>query len=376
MKGLFKSSLIIGYVAVLAIFTGCKDDEVTPLVIPTEYDGASFSANSTTELSVSQQLGSITAEAKKGRTNGKTVSATALSDLFTAGSPSLKAVATTYYAGKLEGTSGFLNQLALASGGTYTPGTPTGNGGTFGGYLFDENGLEIEQLIEKGQFGAVLFNHAASLLSGPLTNETTDKVIAIFGANPSFPNSSDGSKHETPDKFAAVYAARRDKNDGNGFYTTLKANFVKLQAAIKAGNDYKNDQQAAIKAIKENWEKANGATIINYSHVVISTLSATNPNDTQKANALHAYGECVGFVLGWRTISQEHKIITDAQIDELLTLLNAPADGTPTSYKFVTDSVNELPKLQQVIAKLKSIYGFSDQQVEDFKKNWVAEQAR
>jgi hypothetical protein len=51
--------------------------------------------------------------------------------------------------------------------------------------------------------------------------------------------------------------------------------------------------------------------------------------------------------------------MTDAQIDELLVLLNAPHNGTPTSYKFVMDFSNEYPK-----------------EIEDFKKNWVAEQGR
>ena len=59
-----------------------------------------------------------------------------------------------------------------------------------------------------------------------------------------------------------------------------------------------------------------------------------------------------------------------------LTLLNAPVGGTPQSYLFVTDALNQLPKLQQVIAKLKNLYGFSDQEIEDFKKNWVKEQGR
>ena len=105
-------------------------------------------------------------------------------------------------------------------------------------------------------------------------------------------------------------------------------------------------------------------------------MSATNPTDSDKAASLHAYGECVGFVHGWRTIPQGYKTITDAEIDEILTLLNAPVDATPTSYKFISDPLNELPKLTQVIQKLKTRYQFSDQEIEDFKKNWVAEQGR
>jgi hypothetical protein len=59
-----------------------------------------------------------------------------------------------------------------------------------------------------------------------------------------------------------------------------------------------------------------------------------------------------------------------------LALLNAPTNGTATSFKFITDPANELPKLQQIITKLQQIYGFTTQEIEDFKKNWVAEQNR
>lgn len=108
---------------------------------------------------------------------------------------------------------------------------------------------------------------------------------------------------------------------------------------------------------------------INYCHSVISTMSATNPTDAQKAGALHAYGECVGFIHGWRTIPQAYKTITNAEIDEILTLLDAPYYGTPTSWKFITDPLNELPKLTQVIGELNAKYGFMNQEIEDFKKN-------
>ena len=174
----------------------------------------------------------------------------------------------------------------------------------------------------------------------------------------------------------AVYAARRDKNDGNGFYTQLKNNFIRLQAVAKAGADYKKEQDEAVADIKLTWEKVNAATVINYCHAVIANMSKTNPAEADKANSLHAYGECVGFIHGWRTIPQTQKKITDAQIDEILTLLNAPATGPPTSYLFITDPVNQLPKLTQVINKLKTVYGFTDAQIEDFRKNWLNEQAR
>jgi hypothetical protein len=364
--------------ALLALsLASCKDgnDPVRPdLVIPAAYDATAFSANTTTQAGVISRFAALVAEAKKGRTAGAVVSATALTQLFAEGEPSVKSQTTAYYAALLEGNGKWFDELGKASGNTYAPGAPTGQGGTYGGYLFDENGLEIEQLVEKGLFGAALYNHTLSLASGTMITATADQMLTIVGGNPTFPNSDDATKHAQPDKYLMNYAARRDKNDGTGMYSQLKANFIKLQAALAAGGDYNLERNQAIADIRLLIEKVNAATVVNYCHGVISTLSATNPSDAQKAAALHAYGECVGFMHGWRTV--QLKKITDAQIDEILTLLNAPVGGTPQSYLFVTDAVNQLPKLQQVISTLKDLYGFSNQEIEDFKKNWVKEQGR
>ncbi len=358
----------------------CNDngDDIRPdLQIPTSYDGANFASSTTVQRAVLTQLSALTVEMQKGR-RGEKVTKETLENLFKAGSPSVEAVTTPYYASLINGTGAWLDELAKASGGTvYTPGTPLGEGGTLGGYLFDENGLELEQMVEKGLFGAALYNHATTLFSTGMTPQEVDQVLAVFGATPAFSNSSSNNvAADVRDRFMANYAARRDKNDGNGLYSQIKAAFLKLQAAAKAGQEYQTEKSEAIDDVKLIWEKANAATIINYCHTTISKLSATNPSSEDIGAGLHAYGEAVGFIHGWRTIPQQDKRITDAQIDAILVLLNAPHNGTATSYKFVTDPVNELPKLTQVIDQLKSIYQFSDQEIEDFKKNWVSEQGR
>jgi len=374
MTHFFKVSLFIGAIAL--IFTACGEKDKAPLNIPSAYDGTSFSANTTTQNSVRSQLEALVTEIKKARTAGTIVDYSTLLGLYTVGNPSLKSITTAYYSGRLDGTGNWLDELTKASGGTYTPGTPAGQGGTFGGYLFDENGLEYEQMVDKGLFGAALYNHAVSLMQGTMTPATADQLLCIFGAHPDFPNTPTAAKAANPDKFMANYAARRDNNDGTGLYFRVKNAFIKLQAALKAGDDYNEERDEALVALRETWEKVNAGTMINYCHSVISTLSATNPTDAQKAGALHAYSECVGFMHGWRTISQDNKLITDAEIDEILVLFNAPYNGIPTSYKFTTDPINELPKLTQVISKLKAKYGFSAQEVEDFRNNWVAVQGR
>jgi len=376
MKKLAIATSLSAVFAASLLLTSCGKDEKKPLEIPANYDGAAYQSNTTTQYAVRGQLDAFVNEAKKGRTAGIIVDAATLRQLYTAGNPSLKSITTTYFDGKLDGGTGWIEELANASGLGYTLGAPVGQGGTFGGYLFDENGLELEQLLDKGLFGAALYHHAVGLMQGDITPATVDQLVAIFGAHPDFPNTPTAAKTANPDKYLANYGARRDKNDGQGIYSQMKNAFIKLQATVNAGADYNDEREEALLSLRENWEKINFATVINYCHSVISTMSATNPTDAQKAGALHAYSECVGFVHGWRTLPQSHRAITDTEIDEILVLLNAPYNGTPASYKFATDPLTELPKLTQLINKLKSIYGFTDQEIEDFKKNWVAEQGR
>jgi hypothetical protein len=360
----------------MLLCAACGDKNVEPLVVPTTYVSTDFAANTTQQDAVRNQLEALVNEVKKGRTAGTVLNFQTLQDLYQTGTPSLQAITTTYFAGRLNGAGNWLDEVAKASGTTYAPGAPISQGGTFGGYLFDENGFEIEQMIDKGLFGAALYNHAVQLMKGDITPATVDQLVRIYGAHPDFPNTPTATKAANPDKFMANYAARRDKNDGKGLYSQMKGEFLKLQAAVAAGEAYNKERDEALEAIQLTWEKINAATVINYCHSVISTMSNTSVSDSDKAKALHAYGECVGFIHGWRTIDEGYKQLKDNEIDNILTLLNAPATGTPTSYKFVTEPINELPKLQQIIEILKSKFGFTTQEIEDFKKNWVAEQGR
>jgi predicted small lipoprotein YifL len=371
MQKLFKILVAITLIALV----GCKDKK--PLAVPGAYVSADYSTNTTTQYQVRNQLDALVNEAKKGRTVGAIVDYNTLLNLYITGSPSLKNITTPYYNGRLEGEGNWLSELARSSGFGYMPGVTSGQGGTYNGYLFDENGLEMEQMVDKGLFGAALYNHAVTLMQQPtLTAATVDQILAIYGAHPDFPNTPTVGKATNPDKFMANYAARRDKNDGTGLYTQMQSHFITLKAAIEAGDDYNEERDEALENIQLTWEKINAGTVINYCHSVISIMSATNVTEADKGRALHAYGECVGFLHGWRTINSNFKQLTDIEIDTLLVFLNAPYNATPESYKFITDPVNQLSKLQIVIDLLKNKFGFTTQEVEDFRKNWVAEQGR
>ena len=205
MKFIFLSASIL--VGSLLISSCSKDDTVEnqrpDLVIPTTYDGSSFETNAATELDLLNKLSALSNEMKKARVDGVIVDYATLSGILNEGNPSLKSVGSTYLISKIDGPSNWLDQVMKASGNTFLPGEPSENGGTFGGYLFDENGIDLEEYIIKGMNGAVLYNHANDLLSGPFDATTTDKVIAIFGADPSFANSTDATLHTNPDRYWA-----------------------------------------------------------------------------------------------------------------------------------------------------------------------------
>ena len=375
-----KRSLLLGALSAIIMLTSCgKDDEKSVLQVPANYDGSNFTANTAIQEQLIAQLTTLTDEAKRGRDAANSVTLSALENLFNEGNPALADEITTYYKGKLEGNGGWMDELAKSSGTTWIPAAPNGNsqGGVYGGYLFDEYGVEIEQLLEKGQFGATLYNHATRLMSGNITLATVDQLVAAFGAKPAFANSASSNVPAADrDRAMANYGARRDKNDGQGMYTQLKKAFITLQAAVKGGSEFNTERDKALKDIQLLWEKINAATVINYCHSPIAALSQTNPTESQIGGALHAIGEAIGFIQGFKTINPGFKKITDNEIDEILVLLNAPATGEASVYRFATDPVNELSKLQQIITKLQAIYGFSNQEIEDFKSNWVSVQGR
>jgi len=357
------------------MLSNCSEENKT-LSIPENYDATNFITSAATELSILNQLDALVKEMKKGRSTENLLEKNVLQNLYEAGSPSLADITTSYYDSKIIGETGFFAQLEKASGNDFNPESANETGGVYGSNLFNQFGLEPEQQVEKGLFAAALYNHFLSLSKSEITAKTVHQLIAIIGANPSFPSSNNSVIHESPDRFASVYIARRDKNDGNGFYSIIKQQSIRLQAAVNEGSEFNDERDEAIENIKQAWEKAIMATVINYSYATISTLSSTNPTDAQKASALHAYGEAVGFLHGWKTIPQADKIITDSQIDALLTLLNATSNGNTTSYLFITDAANQLPKLLEVISEIQNIYDFSSTDLEDFKKNWVSEQSR
>ena len=174
----------------------------------------------------------------------------------------------------------------------------------------------------------------------------------------------------------AAYAAQRDDGMGTGLYSQTRQAFIMLQTALEKGEDYNSYRDEALATIKLNWEKTSAAAVIHNLHESVLLLNTANLDDQQRSEVLHLISEAAGFLHGWRMIDAKNKKITDTQIDEILTLLNAPYDRSASVYRFITNSGDEFSKLMEAVGKIQGIYGFTNEEVENFRRNYVADQGR
>lgn len=377
MKNLKQISL---FLLALVVLTACKKNKIeekAALQLPSTYQSATYATNVVNETSIRRQLATLTTYMKKAEKVDFKLNKDSLNYYFNNnGTPALSSITPSYYSNLM--TSKWFDVMVSDSQNAYDPinGATATIGGVYGARQLDKRAKETNQEIEKGLFGAAMYNYFVNLSLTKITPETVDKMLCIYGAHPNFPNTNNVLKTTTPDAVIAMYAARRDKNDGNGLYSQIKNQFLKLQAASIAGDAYLAEQNSAVADLKLLMEKAIMATVIHYGYAATTKLASTTPTPTLNAGGLHDLGENVGFIHGFKTVPQAHRKITDAQIDEILALLLAPAGTDATMYKFVTDGPNQLPKIAQFQQILKATYGFTDAEMEDFKQNFIALQKR
>jgi hypothetical protein len=360
-----------------------KDEEVIPvpdvptLNIPGIYELAGYTNNTTTEYSIRSQMSALSTYMKTAEVLGVEVTVEELNNKFSNnGNPSIADITDSYFKNLIENT--FFPELASSSGNAFDPlnGATATEGGVYGARLFNRRAKETLQEIEKGLFEAAMYNHFITLTEGNIDVAAVDKMVAIYGAHPNFPNTNTAANTTTPDQFIALYAARRDKNDGSGLYTKTRDQFIRLRAAVAAGSAFNEDRDAAIAELKLLMEKAIMATTIHYGHTALSKLSQTNPPATTISGGLHDLGEAVGFVHGFKSVPQQHRRITDAQIDAVLELLLAEAGTEGEHYLFVTNGPTYLPNITAYQEILQDVYGFSDTEMSDFANNWISLQGR
>ncbi|MFT5972809.1 MAG: hypothetical protein ACJAZC_002241 [Cryomorphaceae bacterium] len=368
---MIKRILPILFICGLAL-TSCDDDDDednnpgSQLTIPSEYLAPDYDANVVTENTVMTELAALTEAANAAEANAQ--GGTNIDPILYP--INLETVT-------LPGYSAFVQDwLAELVNAANSP-TPFQNpdfidpipldeaGGLLGTRLLDENGLELEQMIEKGSFGAALYNHALTIIdASELTSGAIDRLVEIHGAEITFDAASTSA--------AATYSRRRSNLEAQtGFFYDIRTNLITAKAAIEGGSAFDNNRDQALDNYLLNWEKSNFATVIYYCEATKSLLQEASTlsgelKKVKQGDALHAYAEGVGFTAGFRGIRQ--KEITDTEIDQILADLLAPAGGTPESYLFLGQS-SLLANLDKIQNDIQAIYGFTDEEVISFHVN-------
>ena len=222
---------------------------------------------------------------------------------------------------------GWMDDFALASqsnammasdgqAGTLT----TGSGST---YLFDANGIEHKQFIEKGMMGATFLYQALVVYFGEgkmdVDNTTAvdptngkyyttmehhfDEAFGYFGVDIDFPTN-------IPSSFWGKYCDKQDATLNSN--SDMMTPFLTGRAAI-TGNVLA-DRDAAISAIRTEWEEISAYQAITYLDDCLGYFGSDD------AAFLHALAEAYAFTWNLRYAPTETRRMTTTEHNDLMAL--------------------------------------------------------
>lgn len=193
-------------------------------------------------------------------------------------------------------------------------------------YLFDENGIEYLQLIEKGLMGAVFMYQSLNVYFGPgkmdVDNSVAvdpgngkyyttmehhfDEAFGYFGVDINFPTT-------VPTRFWGKYCVSQNSNLNCS--ADMMNNFLKGRAAISA--DELADRDAAINAIRKEWEEISAYQAMTYLEDAVGYFG----NDDAKF--LHALSEAYAFSWNLRYAPVETRRMDATEHASLMALFNS-----------------------------------------------------
>jgi len=358
--------VLMALMAVAAFtFTGCNPDDDQPdnnnnnnnngYNIPSSYSAFENVAytGQTNRLAMLTQLSTYM---KTANTSGTALSLATLEDMYRNRNNPFDTTYTQQLFDKtfvLDTTYflGLMADLATAStsttpGSNGTAGVVTSNDGTKS-YLFDANGVEAIQLIEKGLMGAVFYYQAVETYLrdgriGPGVDNITvtpgqgtprqhawDEAFGYFGVPRDFPTNTAGLL------FHGKYCDAR--NGLLGTNATIMDAFIRGRAAINNNDNAQVEAQAAL--VRQTWERVIATTAISYLN------AAKGPQFGDNALRNHSLSEAVAFIRSLKYNSTP--TITQSQIDEVLGYIG-------TNFYEVT-----APGLTQARDRLAEIFGIA-----------------
>jgi len=224
-------------------------------------------------------------------------------------------------------------------------------------YLLSPNGVYYSQVIKKAIMGMCAYQIADVYMADSInsTTDTTilehywDKAFGLFGVPVNFPTSTTGLR------YFGSYS--NQVNAGLGSNTSIMNAFLKGRAAI-ANNDL-TTMKAQAALLITTFDSLDAAAIVQEMH-------ETNTN-IEAGDAVAAYGtlsESLGFVRNLAYNNSPNRVITNAQIAQLLALYDSVNPNSPSLYNFV--GVNAGLTVAQIEAKTNAIaqligqiYGFT-----------------
>lgn len=367
-----KSPFFYLFITCLLVLISCdKDDEVMDepgFTIPTTYDFINVSYSGQTQRI--GMLAELKSYMKSANTSGTALDANRLAAMY-ANDSANAGWTGTYEDSKVMRSKTFepvqptfdqlLNDLAAASQSTVagsegTSGVVTSTDGAKN-YLLNEKGVELGQVIEKSLMGALLYYQAVGVYFEPgkidQDNETVtegkgtamehafDEAFGYFGVPIDFPTNTDNVV------FWGDYC-----NDRNAVLTDINKSimdgFLKGRAAISAKDLVARDE--AIETVRDNWELVIATTAIHYINSGLENLA-------DHARRGHALSEAIGFIYSLQF--SPTKTITNAQIEELITLIGGSASILESDLYNITET-----DLQSAKDKLADWYNVADKKDE------------
>lgn len=361
MRNLFKPVLGLFVLSTL-FFTSCDPEE--NYTIPTTYNFDNVSYNGQTQRL--QMLAELKSYVSTGNTMGTVLDAAKMKAMFAntdgAGftgtyedSKQLKSktfeAEQTVYEALMDAAAVASTSTSAASDGT--AGVITSPDGEKN-YLVSAGGVEYNQIIEKGLMGACFYYQATTIYMGDskmgegIDNETVidgegtemehhwDEAFGYFGAPIDFPINLDGLQ------YWANYS--NTVNAPLGTNQRLMDELLRGRAAIS--NKDLETRDAAISAARTVWEEVTAGAA---GHYINSALA----NAGDDARRVHALSEAAAFAYAIKF--NEGKSVTNAQVDEVLTLLGGSADFLTMNFYNTTDT-----DLNAAMDKLQEFFGWSE----------------
>jgi hypothetical protein len=230
-------------------------------------------------------------------------------------------------------------------------------------YLLSPNGVFYSQVVKKAIMGMCAYQIANVFMTdsiGSSVDNTTvvagsgtalehhwDEAFGYFGVPVDFPADVNGLR------YFGSYSNQVDA--GLHSNSTLMNAFLKGRAAISNKDLGTMRAQAAI--IINTFDQLDAAAIVQ-------EMKETDEN-IEAGDAVAAYGtlsESLGFVRNLKYNSSPSRVITDAQIAELLALYDSANPNSPNLYDFVGASVNTTGQIEAKTDAIRQfigkVYGF------------------